>query len=135
VSDEKKPRKPTVWVLDTETKGTGAEMVPLDGRKTVEGHGAIVVQPKQRREQPPEPKLPRKFKVVDVMTGRALAEGADARTTVTLLEGIRSPVDVSIQVWEEKAGRWQQLSRRESQMLWSMRGRASGASSPGRADD
>ncbi len=128
------PRKKRVWVLDTETKGTGAEVVPLDGRKAVEGHGAIVVQPKQKREKPPEPKLPRKFRVVDVMTGRALADGADARTTVRLLEGIRSPVDVSIQVWEEKAGRWQQLSRRESQMLWSMRGRASGASSSAPAD-
>jgi hypothetical protein len=135
VTDEKHPPKKTVWVLDTETKGTGAEMVPLDSRKAVEGHGAIVVQPRQKREKPPEPKLPRKFKVVDVMTGRALAEGADARTTVRLLEGIRSPVDVSIQVWEEKAGRWQQLSRRESQMLWSMRGRASGASSPAPAGD
>ena len=135
MTDEKEPRKKTVWVLDTETKGTGAQMVPLDGRKAVEGHGAIVVQPRQKREKEAEPKLPRKFKVVDVMTGRALADGADLRTTVALLEGIRSPVDVSIQVWEEKAGRWQQLSRRESQMLWSMRGRVSGASSPARTGD
>jgi len=121
VSDE--PREGRIWILDTETKGTGAQVVPLDGRRAVEGHGVVVVQPKARPARAPEPKLPRRFRVVDVMTGSALAEGADARTTVRLLEGIRSPVDVSIQVWEEKAGRWQQLSRRESQMLWSLRGR------------
>lgn len=117
------PRKNRVWVLDTETKGTGAEVVPLDGRKAVQGHGVVVVQPKPKRPKDPEPRLPRTFKVVDVMTRRVLAEGADLRTTVTLLEGIRSMVDVSIQVWEPKAGRWQQLTQREARMLWGMRGR------------
>src|SRR3954469_16367100 len=117
------PRKRRVWVLDTETKGTGAEVVPLDDRKAVTGHGVVVVEPKRPRERPEEPKLPRRFKVVDVMTQRVLAEGADTRTTVSLLEEVRSPVDVSVQVWEERAGKWQQLSRREMQMLWSLCGR------------
>jgi hypothetical protein len=58
-----------------------------------------------------------------VMTRRVLAEGADLRTTVDLLEGVRSIVDVSIQVWEPKADRWQQLTQREAHMLWDMRGR------------
>jgi hypothetical protein len=43
--------------------------------------------------------------------------------TVDLLEGVRSIVDVSIYVWEEKAGSWQQLTQREKQMLWGLRGR------------
>jgi hypothetical protein len=121
---EEEPRKKRVWVLDTETKGTGAEVVPLDGRKAVEGRGVVVVKPPEPKpEKAPEPKLPRKFKVVDVLTRRALADGADLRTTVDLLEGIRSIVDVSIQVWEPKAERWQQLTQREARMLWDMRGR------------
>jgi hypothetical protein len=117
------PRKSRVWVLDTETKGTGAEVVPLDSRKAVKGRGVVVVEPKPKREKPPERKLPRRFKVVDVMTRKVLAEGADLRTTVDLLEGVRSIVDVSIQVWEPKAERWQQLTQREAHMLWGMRGR------------
>ena len=110
-------------MLDTETKGTGAEMVPLDDRRAVEGRGVVVVEPKPKPEKAPEPKLPRRFKVVDVMTERVLAEGADTRATVELLEGVRSPVDVSIHVWEEKAAKWQQLTRREARMLWGLRGR------------
>ena len=117
------PRERRTWVLDTETKGTGAEIVPLDDRKKVEGRGVVVVKPKVKPEKPPEPKLPRTFKVVDVMTRRVLAEGADTRTTVDLLEKLRSLVDVSIYVWEEKAGKWQQLTQREAHMLWSLRGR------------
>jgi hypothetical protein len=121
MSDE--PRERKTWVLDTETKGTGAEVVPLDDRKTVAPRGVVVVEPKRKREKPAEPKLPRRFKVVEVTTRRVLAEGADLRTTVDLLEGVRSIVDVSIQVWEPKADRWQQLTQREAHMLWDMRGR------------
>ena len=54
------------WVLDTETKGTGAQMVPIEkvhGGPAKGGRSAIVVQdPKPRPERPPEPKGPRRFK-------------------------------------------------------------------------
>jgi hypothetical protein len=126
VSDSQQDeRKPRVWVLDTETKGTGAEMVPIEKlRSAGSGRGVVVVQPpKPKPEKAPEPKLPRRFKVVDVMTGRVLAEGAGTRATVDLLEGVRSSVDVGIYVWEPKADKWQQLSQREKQMLWRLRGR------------
>jgi hypothetical protein len=66
---------------------------------------------------------PRRFKVVDVMSRRVLAEDADTRTTVDLLEGVRSIVDVTIFVWERGPARWQELSLREKQMLWGFRGR------------
>jgi len=120
-------KKGTVWVLDHETKGTGAQMVPLD--KKVDparaGSGLTVVEQRPKAPpKPPAPRGPRRFRVVDVMTREVMAEGADARTTVDLLEGVRSLVDVSIYVWEEQAGKWQQLSRREAQMLWALRGRA-----------
>ena len=119
--------KRKVWVLDHETKGTGAEMVPLEKKvdPSRQGGGLVVVQePRRKPERPPEPRGPRRFRVVDVMTREVLAEDADARTTVTLLEGVRSIVDVSIYVWEEKAAKWQQLTQREAHMLWDLRGSA-----------
>jgi hypothetical protein len=97
-------RKP--WVLDPETKGSAP----------------LVVQQQEKRAKEPEPRGPRRFKVVDVMTRKVLAEGADARTTVDLLRDVRSIVDVAIYVWEEKAGKWQQLTQREARMLWDLRG-------------
>ena len=110
------------WVLDTETKGTGAQMVPIEKVASSGGRSAIVVQdPKPRPERPPEPKGPRRFTVVDVMTKRALAEGASAAEAVELLRGQRSIVDVTIFVWEPKRDAWQELSLREKQMLWGFR--------------
>jgi hypothetical protein len=114
------------WKLETDTKGTGARVVPLGEEKGREREPAEVWVPVKPRERPPEPpksRPPRRFKVVDVMTRRVLADGADTRTTVELLAGVRSLVDVSIYVWEEKAGKWQQLTQREAHMLWALRGR------------
>jgi hypothetical protein len=110
------------WILDTETKGTGAQMVPLDEaeRKQAAGGQSVIVAP-EHREPPPKParpRGPRRFKVVDVMTRQTLAEDVDARAAVDLLKGVRSFVDVSVYVWEQQAGRWQQLTQREQRMLW-----------------
>jgi len=116
-----------VWVLDTETKGTGANMVPLDRvlRKPASEHEPVRVlrQPNPPAPKPPEPRSPRKFKVVDVMTREVLAEGADTRTTVKLLEDIRSIVDVTIWVWQPEADRWRMLTLEEARSLWEYRGR------------
>ena len=111
-----------VWILDTDTKGTGAEMIPLE--KAEEKQAApgrrVVVAPDRppRREKPRRPHGPRTFRVVDVMTREVLADGVGARETVDLLKGVRSVVDVSVEVWEEQAGAWQQLTQREQRMLW-----------------
>ena len=91
-----------VWVLDTETKGTGANMVPLDrilhkGSNSVPGF--VLPELKPPESKPPEPRAPRQFKVVDVVTREVLAEGAEARATVKVLEGVRSIVDVTIWMW------------------------------------
>jgi hypothetical protein len=114
-----------VWVLDTETKGTGAQMVPIEkthAGSPNEGRSAIVLtETKPKPPKPPEPRGPRRFKVVDVMTKRVLAEDADARATVDLLRETRSIVDVTIFVWEAKRGTWQELSLREKQMVWRLR--------------
>jgi hypothetical protein len=110
------------WILDTETKGTGAQMVPLDKaeeKQAASGRGVIVAP--EHRERPPKerkPHGPRRFKVVDVMTREALGQDLDARAAVDLLKGVRSFVDVSVYVWEDQAGAWQQLTQREQRMLW-----------------
>ena len=112
------------WILDHETKGTGAEMVPLDKAHPEDapaGHPVIVAperKPPPKRE--PAPRGPRRFRVVDVMTREVLADDADTRTTVDLLKGARSMVDVSVYVWEKDAGKWQQLTQREQKMLWEL---------------
>ena len=94
-----------VWVLDTETKGTGAQMVPLDKvtENAGEPSGRPLFVPRRRRPPPPidrAPREPRRFKVVDIVSREVLAEGAGARATLELLGGIRSSVDVNVSVWE-----------------------------------
>jgi hypothetical protein len=112
-----------VWVLDTETKGTGAEMVPIDKVESERpGRGVIVTR--ERPERPakePEPRGPSRFKVVDVMTRQVLAEDAGVRETVELLRGVRSVVDVGIHVWDSRTGAWRPLSMGERKTLWKLR--------------
>jgi hypothetical protein len=114
-----------IWVLDTETKGTGAEMVPLEKTQKASGsRGPVVVEPKpEPAPAAPEPKRPPRFKVVDVMTERVLAEGVGTRDTLELLATMRSLVDVRIFVWDEAAEEWRRLSLGEHKSLWDMRGR------------
>src|SRR5215207_2755688 len=99
-----------VWVLDTETKGTGAQMVPLEKtlRKPSSEPELVVAEPKRREraEKPPEPKQPRRFKIVDVMTREVLTDNAEIRATVDLLKTVRSIVDVRVYVWETTSGTW-----------------------------
>jgi hypothetical protein len=116
-----------VWVLDTETKGTGANMVPLDrvlhkpGSDSVAGFALPELKPPAPPS--PEPRAPRQFKVVDVLTRQVLAEGADVRTTISVLDDVRSIVDVTIWVWQPDAERWRLLSLEEARALWEYRGR------------
>jgi hypothetical protein len=115
-----------IWVLDTETKGTGANMVPLDrvqhkGSASVPGFAFPELKPPESK--PAEPRAPRRFKVVDVLTREVLAEDADARTTVGVLEGVRSIVDVTIWVWQPEGERWRMLSMEDARALWGYRGR------------
>lgn len=112
------------WVLDTETKGTGAQMVPLEKLETKSVPRARRASPRPMRKQPqaPAPRQPRRFKVVDIVSRRVLAEGTGTRATLDVLEGVRSAVDVSVFVWDEQAERWRQLSHRERKALWGFRG-------------
>jgi hypothetical protein len=114
-------RKP--WVLDTGTKGTGAEMVPLEKvlRKPASKRKRLLVPRRHEPRAEPQPEAPPTFKVVDVMTQQVLAEGADAPATVELLERTRSVVDVRIYLWEPKSERWRLLNHRDHKLLWGLR--------------
>jgi hypothetical protein len=118
--------KGRVWVLDTETKGTGARMVPLESvQKAAERTPEPLVSPRTRRPRAAAPETgarpPRRFKVVDISTRQVLADGADARQTLELLGGLRSSVDVNVSVWEPEDERWRLLTLGERQLLWGRR--------------
>ena len=114
------------WKLDTETKGTGAHMAPLENARPDErARPKVEVPPKPRpRPEPPAaPRKPPRFKVVDVMTRATLAEGADGRALIDLLKGVRSLVDVHISRWDDERGEWRLLSLGEQRALWDLRNR------------
>jgi hypothetical protein len=121
------------WVLDTDTKGTGAEMVPLESalarkRGAPQGERVSVVRPKRRDAEPapeaPRPRHPARFKVVDVLSRSVLAEDAGTRETVDALERVRSSVDVRIYVRDPESDGWRPLTLRETRLLWGFRTRA-----------
>lgn len=128
LAERDEPRKSKVWVLDAETKGTGARVVPLEDTlvKPSDRPIPVVRRPAQKpKPEPPEPRRPRSFRVTDVMSRRVLAEDANARTTLDLLADTRSIVDVTIDVWDPKAGRWRRLAHGEKTTLWNSRDRQS----------
>jgi hypothetical protein len=113
------------WVLDTETKGTGANMVPLEKTlkpERIERDLALVELDRPARPpQEPEPLAPLAFKVVDVMSARLLAEGIGASEAVELLEGMKSALDARIYVRTGETGRWRLLTLEERKVLWGFR--------------
>jgi hypothetical protein len=110
------------WVLDTETKGTGAEMVPLEKvqNESARRGGRPVSTPKPRpwSAARPAPRQRRRFKVIEAATQRVLTDDAHARATVDLLAGIRSVAGVWIFVWQPKAKDWRLLTLSEKRVLW-----------------
>jgi hypothetical protein len=121
-------RKREVWVLDTETKGTGANMVPLE-RVLKQGSdrvpGFSIPARRQRAETPAAIRRPHRFRILDVMTRQILADDVDARHAVEALGRVRSIVDVSVYAWAEVAERWTRLTFTETKALWDLRDRLS----------
>ena len=112
------------WVLDTETKGTGAHIAPLDQQReqpTERELALVLLQRPPRPSKPDEPVPPLKFKVVDVMGARVLGEDIGARATIELLEGMRSVTEARIFLWSETTGRWRLLTLAEHKALWGFR--------------
>jgi hypothetical protein len=117
-----------IWVLDHETKGTGAHMVPLEKvlRRTdvpSKPEPEFVLNKPRPREPEPAPKQPARFKVVDVLSRQTLAEDADARATVDVLKGQRSVVDVRVSRWDHETERWRPLTLAQQRALWRLRDR------------
>jgi hypothetical protein len=109
-----------VWVLDTSTKGTGASVVPLESTRSAPAARPVVAPKKRRpkREPEPAPRLPRRFKVVDLVSTETLAEDTDMRATLDVLADVRSTVDVRIFVWNDEDDGWRLLTLPEQRALW-----------------
>jgi hypothetical protein len=114
-------------VLDTETKGTGAEVVPYE--KTLRRPGPqpelelVRLGGPPKRTPEPEPPQPRRFKVVNVMTSEVLAEHVEIRDAIEALGALGSVVDARVFVWSRERERWQLLSLEDVKTLWSFRDR------------
>jgi hypothetical protein len=114
------------WILHTDTKGTGATMVPLESvtkRRSEPEPLSVPPKPKPRAPEPPKPRAPRRFRVVDVMTRQTLAEDVGAAETLETLRGVRSVVDVNVYMWHEERERWRLLSFPEQRTLFDHAGR------------
>ena len=115
------------WILDTETKGTGAHIAPLksalDSARTERELATVRLErPPRPVAEPEAPPGPLTIKVLDVRSGELLGQGLDARDTVELLEEVGSVVDVRIYVWMANADRWRLLTLEEQRTLWGFRG-------------
>jgi hypothetical protein len=112
------------WILDTETKGTGARMVPLDSvskRRSPAERLLVAGRPSVPREhRAPAPRPRRRFRIVDVMTRQTIADDVDAREAVTALQGMRRNVDVTVSTWQEDRHRWRPLTLDEQRALWDL---------------
>ena len=99
-------------------------MVPLE-RVLRHGSDAVpgFVLPERRRPEPgpAKPRAPYRFRVLDVMTRRPLAEDVDARGAVQVLRAARSIVDVTVYVYDEDGERWRRLTFGETKALWDHR--------------
>jgi hypothetical protein len=115
------------WILDTETKGTGAHMVPLESalRRAKEEHDLATVtlkRPPARAAEPAPEAAPLRFKVVDIFSAHELARDVGVQEAVRLLEPMSSVLDARIYVWMPGAARWRLLTLDEHKLMWRFRG-------------
>jgi hypothetical protein len=113
------------WILDTETKGTGAHVVPLEKAlkkpSSEQDLAVVTLEGPPRASESIEPPAPLSFKVVDIRSSQVLAEDISARATVELLAGVGSVVDVRIYVRTQPGKRWRLLTLAEQKALWAFR--------------
>jgi hypothetical protein len=116
------------WILDTETKGTGAHIKPLEPARAKPDDArelALVTLEGPPRPTPEKPQPePLRLKVVDVLGARTLGEDVDVREAVRLLDGVRSPLDVRVFVRAGANAKWRLIGRDELKTLWGFRGSA-----------
>ena len=112
------------WVLDTETKGTGAHIAPLpDAARKGAGEAELALvqltRP-QRTPRPSEPPAKTTFKVVDVLGGEVLGENLDAREAVQTLAGMRSALDARVYLRRGSEARWRLVGLADTRRLWTL---------------
>ncbi len=109
------------WILHTETKGTGAQMVPLETvTKRSDSVEPVFVPrkaPRPAEPQPPSDTTPRRFRIVDVMTRLPVLADGSPRQAIDALKDVRSVVDVDVCVWHEERRRWRRLTFAEQRAL------------------
>ena len=117
-----------VWVLDTETKGTGANVVPLDSTlRRADAPAEPLYVPPKRAPRPPEPPAPRRPARLQARRRRPPARSWPRTSTRArrsgVLEGLGSVVDVRIYVWDDATEHWVLLTLGEHKALWEYRGK------------
>ena len=113
------------WVLHTETKGTGANMVPLERttkRSSVSEPVFVPRKPGHKAPPAPAPRPARRFSVVDVLSRQHLVADVSAAEAIESLRGVRSIVDVNVYVWQEDRGRWRLLTFPEQRAMFDLAG-------------
>ena len=123
MATKKDEKQSDVWVLETQTKGTGANVVPLGRvlKRSEPVPGFNIRKPEPREPAPAAPREPYRFRIADVMTRQVVADDVDAREAVAALADVRSIVDVIVYVWDPEADHWRMLSFGETQALWEHR--------------
>jgi hypothetical protein len=122
------------WVLDTETKGTGAHIAPLTRDSGRESEELSLVRfhptpaPGTEEHATPRPAL---FKVVDVFSAGVLAEDVGAADAARALTGLRTAMDARVYIREADGGRWRLLSLSDTKALWTLAQRAAPTEDPG----
>jgi hypothetical protein len=122
------------WVLDTETKGTGAHIAPLkrDGGAKSRTLNLVRFHPPAAehgsRSAAAEESVPARalrFKVVDILAARVVAEDVTLSAALRALGSSRKAIDARVYVRRTEGGRWELLSLADTRRLWSLRERAS----------
>jgi hypothetical protein len=112
------------WVLDTETKGTGAHVAPLSSKPKRRADRALAVvqipRPPRPADAEEEPSRERSFRLVDVRAASVIGEHLDTRTALSALGRFSSPLDARVYAWDGRRERWRLLSLAETRSLWEL---------------
>jgi hypothetical protein len=117
------------WVLDSETKGTGASVVPLERvlrRASAERELALVkLTPSGGKAPAPTAQAPAalRFRVVDVLNGKELGRDLSTREALARLAQMSSALDARVYTWIPGASRWRLLTLEEHRLMWRFRAR------------
>ncbi len=107
------------WILDSETKGTGAVMVPLNKAKKLHKDKPLqVVQGISGRPAPKSrPRLPTLF-MAKTIYGHRLKVKVQGAELVRFLATVNRPQDIQIFAYDRKRGDWFLVPSHDSKLIW-----------------